>query len=96
MDATDGLYEELTNRFQQIIGVLRRSIELWRIGIMREVSFFYQQLCSPREGHLNAVYKVFRHLHMHLTKNSVRIEFDPACLHTDNHVLEGSKRELED
>ena len=41
--------------FQQLIGVLRWSIELGRIDIMTEVSCLSQHLFSPREGHLNFV-----------------------------------------
>ena len=43
---TEELREELTKRYQQLIGVLRWSIELGRIDILTESSFLYQQLCS--------------------------------------------------
>ena len=52
LNFTEELVEELTNRYQQLIGVLRWSIELGRIGILTEVSCLYQHLCSTREGHL--------------------------------------------
>ena len=54
-EVTNELDAEFINRFQQLIGFLRWSIELGRIYIMTEVSCLYQHLCSPREGHLNAV-----------------------------------------
>ena len=73
-DVTDELDEELTNRFQQLIGVLRWYIELGRIDIMMEV-IFSQHLCSPPEGHLNAVYNIFRYLQNNLSKNLGMIEF---------------------
>ena len=40
LNFTEELGEELTNRYQQLIGVLRWSIELGRIYILTEVSFF--------------------------------------------------------
>ena len=58
-DVTEELGEELTNRYQQLIGVLRWSIELGRIDILTEVSFLSQHLCSPREVNLDAVYRIF-------------------------------------
>ena len=54
--------EEPTNRYQQLIGVMRWSIELGRIYILTEESCLSQHLCSPREGHLDAVYHIFRYL----------------------------------
>ena len=40
LDVANELYEESNVRFQQIIGVLRCSIELGRIDIMTDVSYF--------------------------------------------------------
>ena len=50
LDITKELVEELTNRYQQLIGVLIWSIELRRIDILTEGSCLSQHLCSPREG----------------------------------------------
>ena len=61
---------------------------------MTELSGLSQHLCSPREGALNAVYKVFKCLHKNLSNNPVRMAFDPACVHTDEKVFEGNTREL--
>ena len=61
---------------------------------MTEVSCFPQHLCSPREGDLNYVYNIFRYLQKNLSKNPVRVAFDPACVHTDEKVFKGSTREL--
>ena len=55
LDVTDELAQNLTKRFQQLIGVLRWSIELGRIEIITEVSFLSQNLCFPCEGRLNYV-----------------------------------------
>ena len=50
LDFTEELGEELTNRYQQLIGVLRWSIELGRIYILTEVSFFISTLVFPKRG----------------------------------------------
>ena len=52
---TTELGEELTNRYQQLIGVLRWSIELGRIDILKELSCLSQHLCYPREVRLDNV-----------------------------------------
>ena len=56
---------------------------------------FYKHLCSTHEGHLNAVYKIFRYLQKNISKNTVRIAFDPAYVHIYEKVFEGIKRGLE-
>ena len=82
LDVTDEFDEELTNRFQNLIGFIRWSIELVRIDIMTEVSCFSQHVCSSCEEHLDTVYKVFRCLQKNLSKNPGRISFDPDFVHT--------------
>ena len=73
LDVTEEMVEELTNRYQKLIGVLRWSIELVRIDILTEVSCLSQQLCSPREGHLDSVYRIFRYLQKNLGNKPGRI-----------------------
>ena len=55
---------------------------------MTEVSFLSQHLYLPREGHLNAVYKVSRYLRNILSNNPGRIAFDTDCVYTDKKVFE--------
>ena len=62
MDITPTLDEEDTNRSQQLIGILRWSVELGRVDILTEVSCLSQHLAEPRDGHLIAVYKIFKYL----------------------------------
>ena len=63
---------------------------------MTDLSCLSQHLCSPREGHLNTVYKIFRYLKNNLPNNPLRVEFDPDCVHTYEKVFEGITRDLED
>jgi len=73
VDVTPILDEERTNRFQQLIGILRWAIELGRVDILTEVSCLSQHLAEPREVHLIAVYKIFKYLSLHLKKSKGRI-----------------------
>ncbi|GFH56846.1 hypothetical protein CTEN210_13322 [Chaetoceros tenuissimus] len=90
MDVTQELDAELMNRFQQYIGVLRWAIELGRIDVMTEVSCLSQHLASPREGHLNAVYKIFRYLQKNLSNNPGRLVFDGSYPETDPKMFVNS------
>ena len=96
MYVTDELDAELINRFQHIIGVIRWSIEIGSIDIITEVSCLSQHLCSPQEGHLNAVYKIFSYLNQNISKNPGRIGFDPDCVRTDDNSIEISTIYLKD
>ena len=96
LDVTNELDVEFIHRFQELIGVLRWSIELVRIDIIMEVSCLYQHLCSPCEGHLNVVYNIFRYLQTNTSKNQGSISFDTYCVHTYDNIFKVSTRELED
>ena len=48
LDVNEELGEELTNRYQQLIGVLRWSIELGNINILTE-KCFYLNTCVPQD-----------------------------------------------
>ena len=88
LDVTEELGEELTNIYKQLIGVLRWSIELGRIDILTEVSSLSQHLCSPREGHLDSVYGIFRYLQKNLDKKPGRMAYDPMYEPTDDNVFD--------
>ena len=90
MDVTSELDAERMNRYQQFIGVLRWAIELGRIDILTEVSCLSQHLASPREGHLHAVYKIFRYLQKNMPKNPGRLVFDGAYPETDMRLFKNS------
>jgi hypothetical protein len=56
---------------------LRWSIELGRIDIITEVSVLSQHQCNPREGQLDAIYRIFWYLKCCLKKkHDGRIVFD--------------------
>ena len=93
MDVSPTLDEEGTNRFQQLIGILRWSIELGRIDILTEVSCLSQHLAEPRDGHLVAVYKIFKYLDNSLRKDKGRIVFDGKFRFIDNVIFNDTHRD---
>jgi hypothetical protein len=50
-------------------------VELGRIEIITEVSIFSTYLCLPREGHMEALFRVFAYLGLH---HNARVVFDPT------------------
>ena len=93
MDVTPPLDAEGTNRFQQLIGILRWSIELGRIDILTEVSCLSQHLAEPRDGHLIAVYKIFKYLDACLKKDKGRIVFDGKFKSVTNVIFNDVHRD---
>ena len=93
MDVTPPLDEEGTNRFQQLIGILRWSIELGRIDILTEVSYLSQHLAEPRDGHLVAVYKIFKYLDVCIKKDKGRVVFNGKFKFVDDFMFNDINRE---
>ena len=76
LDFTPELKTETASYFQSQIGVLRWMVELGRVDIIVEVSMLASQLANPREGHLDAVFRIFQYLD---AKHNSRMVFDPTC-----------------
>ena len=82
------LGEEICSRYLQLIGILRWSIELGRVDIITELSVLSQHQCDPREGHLDAVYRVFWFLKCSLKKGEEgRIAFDSLVPDIDERLF---------
>ena len=64
------------------------STELGIIDILREVSCLSQHLCSPREGNLDAVYRIFSYLQKNLGKNPGSMSYDPMYEPIDENLSE--------
>jgi hypothetical protein len=62
LDFSLELCPQMINYYQGLIGVLRWIVELGRIDIIVPVSLLSRYLISPREGHLQQVYRVFAYL----------------------------------
>ena len=76
--------------------MLGRYIELERIDILTVSSCLSKRLCSPREVHLDAVYRIFRYLQKNLDNNPGRMVYNPMYEPTDEHVFEVVARYLDE
>ena len=68
--------------------MMRWSIELGRIDIVMKLSCLSQNLCSPIEGHLYYIYRIFIYLQKNLSNNPGRIAYDPMYEPTDENLFE--------
>ena len=68
---------------------------IWKDLYLTEVSCLSQHLCSPREGHLDAVYHIYGYLKNNLGKNPGRMAYDPVYEPTDWDVFEFFGRDLD-
>ena len=84
LDITPMLDDSAATRYMQLIGILRWACELGRIDILAEVSSLATHLCAPREGHLEAVYRIFAYLKKH---NRSTMVFDDAEVEIDERMF---------
>ncbi len=75
IDLSPELGIEDATYYMSQIGVLRWMVELGRVDIITEVSMLASQLACPRDGHLEAVYRIFVYLG---NKHNSRMVFDPT------------------
>ena len=61
---------------------------------MTEVSCLSQHLCSPREVHIYAIYRIFIFSQKNLGKNPGGVAYDPMYEPTDENVFEVVGRDL--
>jgi len=59
LDTTPLLSDSLTQRFQNLLGMLRWAVELGRMDILHEVSKLSSYNAAPREGHIQALYRIY-------------------------------------
>ena len=74
----------MSSRYLQLIGILRWAVELGQIDIYTEVIMLSQYLCLPREGHLDAAYRIFWYLKK---TDCSRIIFDATTINTDDRIF---------
>ena len=75
LDTSPELEDNGVIEYQEIVGVLRWSVELGRIDINLKVSLMSLYLASPRIDHLQQVYHVFGYL---TQKPKRKLGFDPS------------------
>ena len=59
--------------YQELVGVLRRDVEIVKVNVLLEVSMMYTHLVLPRQGHLEQVIHIFGYLTVH---KRLRLLFD--------------------
>ena len=92
LDDTKELQGDMISRYQQIIGMLRRGVELGRIDILVHVALMSQYNASPREGHLEALYHIIHYLERHPDRKLV---MDPIRINVDERVFQDDADWLE-
>jgi hypothetical protein len=75
MDVSDYCSDSQTQFFQNLIGILRWTVELGRIDIAYEVSVLSRYLAQPRTGHFVQALHIFKYLDLHKAND---LAFDPA------------------
>jgi len=84
IDITPELGDNLANRFQQYIGILRWAVELGCFDINVEVSKLSSFCINPRQGNLEATYSIFAYLKKPLRSKLV---FDPRYIDVDEDAF---------
>jgi Reverse transcriptase (RNA-dependent DNA polymerase) len=74
LDTSRELTAEETTFYQELIGILRWSIELGRIDILLEVSLLSSHLALPRLGHLQVALRVLNYLYYDMSRS---LHMDP-------------------
>ena len=87
--------DEEVNFYQNLIGILRWTVELGRIDIHHEVALLSQYLATPRVGHLEQALHIFKYLDVH---KSNFISFDPTRLELEesNNLNETSNFKMKE
>ena len=69
LDVSRELDEEEITFYQEMIGILRWTVELGRCDMLLEVSLLSSHLSLPRLGHMQAACHIFNYLHFHPTRS---------------------------
>lgn len=80
MDTSPLLGDVQANYYQNLIGILRWSVELGRIDIYYEVATLSSFLVQPRHGHLEQVFHIFAYLKSH---DRSKMVFDDSTILLD-------------
>ena len=87
LDESPELNEQDITWFQELIGILRWSVEIGRVDILTELSLLSAYQASPREGHLNQLLRIFAFLKK---KPKLSLYFDPTLPKIDESMFAGA------
>jgi hypothetical protein len=68
LDVSAELKADGVQYYQELIGVLRWAVEIGRVDILLETSLMLAHLALSRIGHLEALYRIFGYLKIHLKR----------------------------
>ena len=88
LDVTPSLNSQEAAYYQSLIGILRWIVELGRVDLCIEVSMMSSHLALPREGHLEAVFRIFAYLKKY---HNAELVYDPS-----DPVIDETKFEAKD
>ena len=71
VDLTYEVNGQLSNRYQNLIGILQYPVELGRFYIHFEVAKLFSFKCNPKKGHMEAVYNIFSYRRKHVNPKIV-------------------------
>ena len=90
MDTSPELDPNGITTYQELIGMLRWSVEIGRIDILKELSMLSSYQAAPRQGHLEQIYHIFAYLKK---KPKLTLYFDPQEPDIDPRWFEGDSQE---
>jgi hypothetical protein len=86
MDTSPELEPSGITTYQELIGMLRWSVEIGRVDILTELSMLSSYQDAPRQGHLEQIYHIFAYLKK---KPKLTLYFDPQEPNIDPRWFEG-------
>ena len=91
MDTSPELDPHGVTTYQELIGMLRWSVEIGRVDILTELSMLSSYQASPRQGHLEQIYHIFAYLKK---KPKLTLYFDPQEPDIDPRWFEGDSEDI--
>ena len=90
-DVSEELLPDRVTYFQEIIGILRWSIEIGRVDVLFEVSSLSAYQASPRQGHLDQALHILGYLKEHI---KLTLYFDPSPITLPETIFRNNRDEF--
>ena len=91
MDTSPELDSNGITTYQELIGMLRWSVEIGRVDILTELSMLSSYQAAPRQGHLEQIYHIFAYLKK---KPKLTLYFDPQEPDIDPRWFDGDSEDI--
>ena len=93
LDSSEELEGEDITYYQELMGILRWSMEIGRVDIHTEVSMLSAYQASPRRGYLSALYQIFAYLKQ---KPKLSLYFDPRLPNIDYTAFQDNAHDFQE